>query len=282
MTNVKNLQILIFKNIRKTFLLIYSVVIMSTLFSCDKNNETELIINKVDIEKMAQTHLQDFKLLRKRSKHIYGKEYVYSRESDSVNVSFKIGLHQSTEDAGKIADEYFNEISAVMNQGPYHDFSVGNRFWWLESSENSGNVMSIVFIRKNALFIMGCDYNYGELKTLAKKMDDDILNNAGYVDLGNTILLPVIDSITATKTVLKEGESAKITVHASDPNNEQLEYDAIGLGSYEPDPSNVFTLNATHDNVGVPFFGSHKYKFVVINESNVVSEVADFEIMISQ
>ena len=82
--------------------------------------------------------------------------------------------------------------------------------------------------------------------------------------------------------MLKEGESTKITIHAADPNNEPLEYIAMGIGNYEPDPENVFTKIAAHDYIGEPFFGSHIYEFYVINESNIVSEVAEFEIIITQ
>ena len=266
---------------KKIFILICYAVISYSLFFCSKQDNIETIITKVNIEEMAHMHLQYFNIFREGPKYIYGKEYVFIREGDSANVFINIGLHQSEEYTENTADNYLNSISLVMKEGPHHGVYIGDKFWWWAPDGDSNNVTNIVFIRKNALFIMS-SHNYRELNTLAKKIDDDIIIKANYIELENTILLPIIDSITASKKVLKEGEISKISVHASDPNNEALEYDAIGLSHSESDPENVFTLVASSDYVQSPFLGSHFYKFVVINESNVVSEVAEFEIEISE
>ena len=37
----------------------------------------------------------------------------------------------------------------------------------------------------------------------------------------------MINSVSAGKTNLKENETAKITIYASDPNNEQLEFQSL-------------------------------------------------------
>ena len=265
----------------KIFILICCVTISSSLFFCNKQDNIETIITKVDMEEMAHRHLPYFNLLRERSKYVYGREYVFVRESDSANIFITIGLHQSEKDAENIANNYFSEISMVMKEGPHQGVTIGDKYWWLAPFQDSSILTDIVFIRKNALFIMS-SHSYEELKELAKKIDDDIIIDANYVELENKILLPVIDSITASKTELKEGDTTKITIHASDPNNESLEYDAIGIGHYEPDPENVFTLISSPSNVPDPFWGSHVYEFIVINESNVVSEIAEFEIIISE
>jgi hypothetical protein len=270
----------------KIFLLISGCMIFWLLFSCDKEKDSiniESVVTRVDIEEMAKMHIPDFYLYNKYLRGITGTEYSFVRYSDSADISITIGLYKSAEIAENIANNFFNNISAGFNEGPHQGVSIGDKFWWFGGSGlDYDNLMGIVFIRKNALFIMGCYYNYGELKTLAKKIDNDIINNADYVELEKTILLPVIYSITATKTVLKEGESAKIIIHAADPNNEPLEYIAYGIGHYEPDPENVFTIRAKSDYIGEPFFGSHIYEFYVINKSNIVSEVAKFEIIISE
>jgi hypothetical protein len=244
-------------------------------------HEDKNFITGLNVDLMAKRHLANCYLVRKRAKWNYGREFVFKSNNEKVNVFITIGLHQSAEDAENTADNYLNSISLVMKEGPHHGVYIGDKFWWWAPDGDSNNVTNIVFIRKNALFIMS-SHNYRELNTLAKKIDDDIIIKANYIELENTILLPIIDSITASKKVLKEGEISKISVHASDPNNEALEYDAIGLSHSESDPENVFTLVASSDYVQSPFLGSHFYKFVVINESNVVSEVAEFEIEISE
>ena len=99
----------------------------------------------------------------------------------------------------------------------------------------------------------------------------------------NSISLPQIHTITATKTELKEGESCKITVNASDPYNEPLEYDSrFRLVHVSGDTENVFLFQASRDYVPEPFWDPHILKFIVINESNVFSETAEFKITIIQ
>jgi hypothetical protein len=255
---------------------------MSVLYSCKKEDDNKLVITKFDMIKMANANLQDFTLLRKRPKFVYGKEYIFSREKDAVNVSVIICIHKSMEDALKIANEYLESISSVMSEGAYNGSVVGNKFWWIESNSNSGILQGILFIRKNALFILSCDFNYKELLELAKTIDNGILEDADFVKMNSMLMLPVIDSITTTKESLNEGEMTKIAIYASDPDNEPLDFNVLGLGSYEPDPANVFTLYANRNYVGEPFFGVHTYQFVVINQNNVVSEISEFEIIINQ
>ena len=271
--------------IRKIYLLISGCIIFWSLFSCNKEKDSinlESVITRFDIEEMANIHLPDFYLHDKRFRDLLGNKYYFVRESDNVDVSITIGLYKSAEIAENNAINFFKYVSMAYIEGPPQGVSIGDKYWYSGFGLDFNNVTGIVFIRKNALFIMSCDNNYGDLQTLAKNIDDDIINNAEYVELENTILLPVIYSITATKAVLKEGESAKITVHAADPNNEPLKYDAIGIGHYEPDPENVFTVIARRGSIGEPFFGSHIYEFFVINEINIVSEIAEFEIIVTQ
>ena len=137
-----------------------------------------------------------------------------------------------------------------------------------------------MFLRNNALFIMSCSHNYGKLKDLATKIDNDIINEESYISIENSISLPKINSITVGKSNFKEGESTKITVNAIDPGNEALEYIFQGLFHNDYDPENVFTFTASRDYVGEPFFGSHTIEFYVINESNVLSRSAEITIKI--
>ena len=268
--------------IRNTFIVLCCFEIACCIFSCNKEIISFSIITKVDMEGMAYRHLNDFSLIRSRPKWDLGKEYVFCRESDTACVFITIGLHQSGKDAENIANKYLTYISAGFNEGPHQGVSIGDKFWWLAPFQDNSVLTNIVFIKENALFIMSSG-SYNELKTLAQKIDHDIIIKANYIESENAILLPVIDSITASKKVLKEGETAKITVYANDPNNEPLEYSSgPGLVHSKSDPAYVFTVIASPSYISAPFLGSHIYTFFVVNESNAVSEAAEFEIQITE
>jgi hypothetical protein len=252
------------------------------LLNRNKEINSFSVITKVDMKEMAFKHLPDFDLIRARPKANLGKEYVFFRESDTACVYITISLHQSGENAENITNNYLKYISVVFNEGPYQGVSIGDKFWWWAPFKDNSILKNIIFIRENAPFIMSCSENYGELKLLAQKINNDIIMNANYIELENTILLPVIDSITTSRKVLKEGETAKIIVYATDPNNEPLEYSNPGLVCSKSDPANVFTVIASTSYISAPFLGSHIYTFFVINESNSVSEGVEFEIQITE
>jgi len=267
----------------KVFLLISLCMAFFLSFSCDKEKDavhSDKFVVKVDIEGLAGKHLPGFYLYREWFRGMTGRDYTFKRDSDTAMLSIAAGLYKSAEAADSIARDYFMTVSAVFTEGLQPGSPVGDKYWYV--GLDTMHPEAIAFIRKNALFIMHGNEKYSDIMQLAKKIDDDIVKDAGYIELKNTILLPEIFSITASKTVMKEGETSKITLHASDPDNESLEYYGYGIGHYEPDPENIFTLNAMSDFIGDPFYGSHVYWFMVINKSNVLSEIAEFEIIISQ
>lgn len=132
------------------------------------------------MEEMAQRHLASFSLQRERSVDSMSTEYVFVRESNSADVFITIGLHQSAKDAEYIANNYLNGISLHMEEGPYQGVSIGDKFWWCAPTSDSNNVTNLVFLRKNALFIMS-SHSYEEIEELAKKIDDDIIKEESYI-----------------------------------------------------------------------------------------------------
>jgi hypothetical protein len=172
------------KMMNKIFILISCTAILCSLFFCSKQNSIETIIIKVDIEEMAQLYLSDFDLLRKRSDSLE-TEYVFKRESDSVDVFITIGLYPSAEDAENAANEDFSYMAIIMEEGPHQGVLIGDKYWWWTPFQNSNIILNIVFIRENALFIMSCSHSYGELKPLAKKIDDDIIKKESYITFRN-------------------------------------------------------------------------------------------------
>ncbi len=265
----------------KIFLIITTGIYLYSCFSCAKEspeNENSVITN-VGIEEMGHLYISEFELRRSWPKFNEGREYNFIKENTSESLYIRVGLFKSREDAEEIANEICREISVYLNEGPHQGTYVGDNFWWFDTADTN-SLTNLIFTRKNALFIMGAHGGYKELKTLAKKIDDDILRDAEYVDLGNKIMIPVIDSIKATKPVMNYGETTLITVYASDPANQELQYNSIGLSNSKY--QNVFVEVATPSYVPEPFFGSHIYEFTVINESNAISEVAEFELIITE
>lgn len=271
----------------KYFVIISSIAVLIFQICCvderglltASNNDS--VITRFDAEEMAKKNLVDFTLVRERAQWNRGREFVYQKLNDQVNVFITIGLHQSSNDAKDIALDYLNEISMGMREGPLAGVAIGDKLWWLSPNSDSNNVTDILFTRKNALFIMS-SHSYIKLKELAKAIDEDIVKGESYLTIENSILLPKINSISVEKSNLQVGESIKITVNATDSRNELLEYQSQpGLIKIESDPENVFTLTAIRDLVPEPFIGSHTIKFVVINKSNVVSRLSEITVNIT-
>ena len=159
-------------------------MIICSLISCEKDYSTIPFITKFNVEAMADMHLPDFELIRARPRYRYGKDYLYKRESDNAYINISIGLHQSAEEAEIIA-EYFinNSISAHMEEGPHQGVSIGDKYW-LSSPYDANNYNDIIFIRKN-VFITIFSPEYENLKILTTNIDNDILNNASYINCIN-------------------------------------------------------------------------------------------------
>jgi len=139
-----------------------------------------MIITEIDEEEMAHRNLLNFNLQRERSVDSVRTEYVFKRERDSVIVFITIGLYKSAEDAENFAINYLNSISAYMEEGPHQGVLIGDKFWWRPTRADSNSLTNIVFLRKNALFSMS-SHSYKDLKTLAKLIDDDIVNEESYI-----------------------------------------------------------------------------------------------------
>lgn len=178
---MKSLNFYLLKNkiLRKVLVLTSCVVVSYLFLFCNKNEENHALIEGIDVMTMAQMHLPDFNLVRERPDSLE-TEYVFRRKTDPVNVFITVGLYPSMLDAENAANEDFKYMSIRMEEGAHQGISIGDNFWW-NALNYSDTLINIVFIRKNALFIMSCSNNYGELQALAKKIDDDIVNEEHYI-----------------------------------------------------------------------------------------------------
>ena len=139
------------------------------------------LVAQIDIQKMRQLYLSEFQLVRETIRQDYlGTEYIFKRESDSEILIMQIGIEKSDKDAQADILYYLKDISGVLTSGPHLGVSVGDEYWWRAKFEHANLLEHIAFVRKNVLITMETT-NYDELESLAKKIDDDILNRASYI-----------------------------------------------------------------------------------------------------
>jgi len=158
------------------------LIILSLLFffNCDKDIEPVMkLIKSYDIELMTLKNLPQFIFKNEYTIETIGTEYLLTRISDSIDVNIIFGIHDSKENAEIAALSYMNEISAVHNSEALENIKIGDKYWWLGDTPNTDNIIRFVFIRYNSLFIIE-SFNF-DLETLAKKIDDDILNRESYI-----------------------------------------------------------------------------------------------------
>jgi hypothetical protein len=167
----------------KILKLILCIAISCSLLFCDKQDNNETRIKKINMQELSLRHLPNFILVRERLRDSLKIEYVFKRESDSINVFITVGLHSSAENAENIANNYINSISILMKAGTHNGVSIGDKMWWWPDAD-SNSLTNIVFIRKNALFIMS-SHGFRDLKSLAKKIDEDIVTGASYITFQN-------------------------------------------------------------------------------------------------
>lgn len=164
-----------------------------------------------------------------------------------------------------------------MENGVHQGVLIGNKFWWWAADEETENLTNVLFIRKNALIIMSCSINCRSLKRFAEEIDNGIINGESYVQIDNAISYPTITSVEI-KNDNSKINIKKITINAVDPSGETLEYQfSPGLMKYKSDPVNVFTLDASGNNIQESF-ETNIVKVVVINERNVISPISEIEL----
>ena len=164
---------------RKFFICIYCTVVSCSFFFCNNSDNDCRIITEVNMEEMANMNLPDFHLVRESDKDSMRIEYVYNTEDESSLLFITVGIYQSESDAQNIAENFIYSTSAVWNEGPHMGVSIGDKFWW--RTEMDATILTgVVFTRKNSFFHMNTIY-YENLKTLAVKIDNDILNKASYI-----------------------------------------------------------------------------------------------------
>ena len=171
---------------RKIYLLLSFTILLVVFCFCNKEESKKSIVIRIDIQKMSQLYLSEFKLVKETIRNDYlGTDYVFHRTSDSVSFYMQIGIGKSDKDAQANVLKYLKDISDVLTNGPHLGVSVGDEYWWKERFNNANILDHIAFVRKNLVIIIAGGTRYDKLESLAKNIDDDILKKASYIDFEN-------------------------------------------------------------------------------------------------
>jgi len=165
--------------INRISILIGCLAVSFSLFYCNNSDDDCRIITEIDMVEMASVHLPDFHLVQEWSIDSIHTTYTFD-VVDSSRIFFSVGLFQSEIDAQDFAMDSRNYSSFRMNEGPHQGVSIGDKFMWNTSQNDPNTLVFIVFTRKNVFFLADAE-KYEHIKTLAIKIDNDILNGASYI-----------------------------------------------------------------------------------------------------
>ncbi len=240
------------------------------------NADNKQFIIGVNVEQMANKYLEGFELVRKNTKWLYGREYVYQLEPSQTNIFITIGIFPSDDIAERVALDYLDDISIHMPEGAYEDIKIGDRFWCWTPYNESGALTNIVFIKRNALIMMNSN-TFEDLITLAKNIALDIDQQEPYITTSTTISSPVIESISINTITEESKDLLDITIQASDPNNEALEYQFMpGFSKKESKLNQGVTFRVDLDFLKESS-NLQNVKVVAINGSNLISEISEIK-----
>jgi len=91
--------------IRKIYMSLIITKLLDVFCFCKKEESKKeenkkSIVTRIDIQKMRQLYLPEFKLVKETIRNDYlGTDYVFQRTSDSVSFYMQIGIGKSDEDA---------------------------------------------------------------------------------------------------------------------------------------------------------------------------------------
>jgi len=251
------------------------------LYRLKRSSYSDSLVSGFTMEEFASKYLPGFQIVKKRILDQNGRIFSLKRESDSMMISIRVGVYSSVFEAEEKTMTFLTELyTGVLTQGPIKDKYIGDNCWWASNVNTAdGMITNITFIRKNAYFsidtfdIIPYRY-YPALLSLAQIIDDSLMKGASYVSLEKMISPPVLLSYILSKSELKMGESATLTLQGSDPRGKALEYYTLGVPIHrKDDPSNVFRIEATPANFENKQSVMQLIRMWVVNEDNFFSDI---------
>lgn len=260
------------------FMLIAFLPLLNLMAQTQQESSNFEYVTQFKMDEMAKIELADFELVRKRPWGLEGMEYVYQTPDRQRTLFITVGLHSSYDKARETLTNYLNYASIAMEELSESERSMGDKMWvW--PSNNADEITNLIFIRKNALFRLSAHDKFVNIGHIAKAIDDGIMQNAAFVTTGNTISVPIIRSIKTNQIDLHDGKGIKIIIDAFDPQGEEIVFHSDqGLIEKQNGPSNVLIYFVNQEGFGGSLYEENTFQIIVINESNVVSEIATLNI----
>lgn len=253
------------------------------MVSCEKAKEHRYdseFVTGINAEGFRERYLPGYTTLRERGRFSEGREYVFKKDGNIVFL--RIGVFQSKEESLEMVEKLNSMCSIRPQEDSLKTLDLADICWWMPKPSSTDTV-EYHYIRDN-VYVLVNSHSIGnkDLIGLAKSLDKDIVNGSDYVRRAELLNPPIINSIKASNTILHEGDILKITVNATDSYNSSIEFIGEQCCSLDKDPENVFTISVTSEHVPEPFIGLHTFRFQVINEVNVLSDIGEIEIEIKE
>lgn len=198
-----------------------------------------------------------------------------------MEIHIRIGVYSSVNEAEEEVMMYLTEwYTGILHPGPIQSINIGDNCWWASGIYSDQMTLSnITFVRKNAFISLSTsEVNqqkyYPELLALAQIIDNSLMQGASYVGLEKTVHPPVLSSYILSKSELRMGESATLTLQGSDPRGKALEFYTLGVPIHrKDDPSNVFRIEVSSDNFENKQSVMQLIRMWVVNEDNFFSDI---------
>ncbi len=246
-----------------------------------RSNPNVPLIAKLNVWDLVKKHASDFQMGPGYISEGWSAVRYGMSRNDGQQIMLKVGLHPSVREAEEaMLDAMLEQINIPMTEWPAGEEKIGESSWFFTSSKSEQR-KGVAFIRRNAVvYIYVHDWSKDfDVVSLAKAIDQDLVNGAPYVTIQDKISPPIVQSIDLSQSVFRMGEKGTITIHGTDPEGHRIiNYGNswIGFGLSE----NQTTVYADNRNWydKDSFYGTHVIKCWVVNENNLFSSIKEVTI----
>lgn len=238
--------------------------------------ETDLI-EGFNVEQFGNEYLPGYSI-KKYAAHLgyWQPHYTFFQNvnESSIYVTVRVSLFPDVGAAETATLEFLNSGNLLLEYGPYGEVTCGDNFWWYAIDDD---LWYIIFIRKNALAEVSTSYiderRYDDLMSLARQIDQNLLEGVPYAMMSDTIQAPEITGVDVEQSKLKLGDIASIEVSAFDPHNTELLYKGDWFKGPVDGENDKLQFRITEVSVplGETFEGDHTFYVWVVNEMNMHS-----------
>ncbi len=246
-----------------------SDILRKGLYTLRKTPEPKIFITGIDADKIMQRLLPNFNKIGEQIMWKWGRKHKYFNGDTKEKIVIRVAVYPTVQYAEENVLDLLNDASGISNPGTDSKVDIGNNSWHYKS----GDAGTVTFLRKNVL--IGVFSNlYPLAERIAKEIDKSLIKGGKGIGTGKKVDAPIIHEILAPSSIEK-GEKHTIIIRATDPNEKKLTY----LKS--SDKGRFLFSESPHKIIYQPTkVGTNKILVCVINESNVVSEVKEVEIIV--